>query len=124
MSTLFGRIGLARMAGLLLAAGSAVSGAALAAEAQPGSDSMVCIEAREIDHTKILNDHQILFYMAGHKVWLNTLPNKCSALRNDEGFARVSSNPQYCDGLETIKVRPTGETCLLGKFTPYEKPAR
>ncbi len=87
------------------------------------ADSQVCISARDIDHTKILNDHQILFYMTGHKVWINNLPNKCGALRDDEGFVRVSSNPEYCDNLETIKVRPTGQPCLLGKFTPYVKPA-
>jgi hypothetical protein len=122
MSTLSGTIRPARIAGLLLAM-AALAPVALADEGKPASNSQVCLESRQIDHTKILNDHQILFYMTGKKVWLNTLPNKCSALRFDEGFVHVSSNDQYCDNLETIKVRPTGQPCLLGKFTPYEKPA-
>lgn len=129
--------------GFLFAASAIVSGilmfpaalapAALADDAKPASgspasnspasSSMVCLDARLIDHTKILNDHQILFYMKGREVWVNNLPNSCSALRYDEGFTWVSSDPQYCDNLETIKVRPTGQPCLLGKFTPYEKPA-
>jgi hypothetical protein len=126
MSTLSGSTKAARAAGFIFAATAALSGisAALADDAKPASDSQVCIEAREIDHTKVLNDHQILFYMTGHKVWVNNLPNKCSALRYDEGFVWVSSNPQYCDNLETIKVRPTGQPCLLGKFSPYQKSAR
>jgi hypothetical protein len=85
--------------------------------------SQVCLQSRDIDHTKILNDHQIVFYMAGHKAWVNNLPNKCPALREDLGFSHVSSTDEYCDNLETIKVRPTNEACLLGKFSPYEKPA-
>jgi hypothetical protein len=122
MSTLSDMIRLARNAGLLLAI-SALAPVALADNAAPASGSQVCLQSREIDHTKILNDHQILFYMTGKKVWVNTLPNKCSALRYDEGFVHVSSTNEYCDNLETITVRPTHETCLLGKFTPYEKPA-
>ena len=122
MSTLSLRVASARVAGLLVAVAS-VAPAARADSATPAAGSQICLETREIDHTKILNDHQILFYMAGHRVWLNTLPNRCSALSFDEGFVHVSSNDQYCDNLETIRVRPTGQDCLLGKFTPYAKPA-
>jgi hypothetical protein len=116
MSTLYG-IKILGIAGLVAAAAISVVPAALA------EGSQVCLQSRDIDHTKILNDHQIVFYMTGHKAWVNNLPNKCTALREDLGFTHVSSTDEYCDNLETIKVRPTNEPCLLGKFTPYEKPA-
>jgi hypothetical protein len=107
----------------LLSTAGLIAGAALSVvPAALAEDGQVCLQSREIDHTKILNDHQIVFYMTGHKAWVNNLPNKCTALREDLGFVHVSSSDEYCDNIETIKVRPTNEPCLLGKFTPYEKP--
>lgn len=97
--------------------------AVLADEVKSSSDSQVCLDSRLIDHTQVLNDHQILFYMGGKEVWINNLPRSCRALRYDEGFVHATNYPQYCDNMETIRVRPTGQPCLLGKFTPYEKPA-
>ena len=97
--------------------------AVLAEEGKPSLDSQVCLDSRLIDHTQVLNDHQILFYMGGREVWINNLPKSCRALRYDEGFVHATNYPQYCDNMETIRVRPTGQPCLLGKFTPYQKPA-
>ncbi len=85
----------------------------------------VCLQINRIDHTEILNDHQILFYLSGkmdgHKIWVNNLTNRCSTLTRDEGFAWESSLPQYCDNLEIIRVLRTGQVCTLGAFSPYEK---
>jgi hypothetical protein len=82
----------------------------------------VCLDVVRIDHTEVLNNHQILFYMLGKKVWLNTLTYPCTTLTRQEGFAWESSIPRYCDNLEIIRVIRTGEVCQLGAFTPYEKP--
>jgi len=83
----------------------------------------VCLEINRIDHTQVLNDHQILFYMLGKTVWLNTLTYPCTTLTRQEGFAWESRIPKYCDNVELIRVIRTGEVCQLGAFTPYEKPA-
>jgi hypothetical protein len=143
MSTEFDLIRLLRAKGFLFAASALVSGilmfpAALTtaawaddakptsgspASGSPASGSMVCLDASLIDHTKVLNDHQILFYMKGREVWVNNLQNRCIGLRYDEEFVRAGSDPRYCDNAETIKAGPTGQPCLLGKFTPYVKPA-
>ena len=85
----------------------------------------VCLQINRIDHTEVLNNHQILFYLIGkydgHKVWINNLTNRCTTLTRDEGFSWSTSIPEYCDNLEIIHVLRSGETCTLGAFTPYEK---
>ena len=81
----------------------------------------VCLEINRIDHTEVLNDHQILFYMYGNKVWLNTLTNRCTTLTRQDGFAWDSSLPKYCENVELIRVLRSGQVCQLGAFTPYEK---
>jgi len=82
----------------------------------------VCLQAHDVDHTHVLNDHQILFYMRGKKIWLNTLNGRCVTLPFQEGFAWSSDFPEYCANAETIRVVQSGEVCQLGEFTPYEKP--
>jgi hypothetical protein len=108
------------LAGVMVAVGClSASLAAFAADA----GKPVCLDVNRIDHTEVLNDHQILFYMYGKKVWLNTLAPRCTTLTRQEGFAWESSIPKYCDNLEIIRVIRTGQVCQLGAFTPYEKPA-
>jgi hypothetical protein len=109
-----------RAALLAMAAAGLLSAPAPAAEA----GKPVCLETNRIDHTEVLNDHQILFYMNGKKIWLNTLSQPCTTLTRQDGFAWESSIPRYCDNLEIIRVLRTGQVCQLGAFTPYEKPAK
>jgi hypothetical protein len=111
---------------LFAAAALAAFAAASPAVAQPADDHKpVCLQINRIDHTEVLNDHQILFYLIGkergHKVWINNLTHRCATLDRTEGFAWQSSIPEYCDNLEIIRVLRTGETCTIGAFTPYEK---
>jgi hypothetical protein len=81
----------------------------------------VCLQINLIDHTEVLNDHQILFYMNNRKIWLNTLSNRCSTMTRQDGFVWDSSLPKYCENVELIRVLRTGQVCQLGAFTPYEK---
>jgi hypothetical protein len=125
MSYRFGGIVAARIKTALFAA----SAAGLLASAAPAlaadeAGKPVCLDVNRIDHTEVLNDRQILFYMYGKKIWLNTLGSRCTTLTRQEGFAWDSSIPRYCDNLEIIRVIRTGEVCTLGAFTPYEKPAK
>jgi hypothetical protein len=103
----------------LLALSAAPAALALDVAGKP-----VCLEVNRIDHTEVLNSNQILFYMYGKKIWLNTLNSPCTTLTRQEGFAWESGIPRYCDNLEIIRVIRTGQVCQLGAFTPYEKPAR
>ncbi len=125
MSYTFDTIHLPRAKALTIAAIATLSCGLFAATPSRADDanSQVCVQSNLIDHTEILNKTQILFYMTGKKIWLNTLPSPCS-MDNTDGFVWKSSIPQYCDNLETIKIIRTGQVCRLGKFTPYEKPAK
>ncbi len=93
-----------------------------AAAQDAGSSKPVCLDVARIDHTEVLNNHQILFYMLGRKVWINNLKGNCATLDRTDGFVWESRIEKYCDNLETIRVIRTGEVCLLGAFTPYQKP--
>jgi hypothetical protein len=110
-----------------LALAAAIASAALATPAvsyaQDVAGKPVCLDVSRIDHTEVLNDHQILFFMNGRKVWINNLTTRCATLTRQDGWAWSSRIPQYCDNVETIRVLRTGEVCLLGAFTPYQKPA-
>jgi hypothetical protein len=103
---------------------AALFGLAAPALADPAPDTRgICLRATEIDHTHVLNDHQILFYMRGNKVWLNTLRAPCMALHAwDQGFVMPSQFSDFCANAQAIRVNNTGQFCLLGEFTPYEKP--
>ncbi len=98
----------------------AVVPAAMAADDQKS----VCIRAYNIDHTEIPDDSTILFHMRDHKIWKNTLIDRCVGLRlATRGFTYSPTNPgtdEICSNLQTIRVNETGQTCLLGAFTPVE----
>jgi hypothetical protein len=96
---------------------------AFAAPALAEQASSQCLQSYDVDHTQVLNDHQILFFMRGKKIWLNTLQARCLSLPNQGGFVWSSYLPEFCPNAETIRVVRTGEICQLGQFTPYEKPA-
>ena len=100
----------------LLALSAAPAALALDVAGKP-----VCLEVNRIDHTEVLNDHQILFYMNNRKIWLNTLSNRCSTMTRQDGFVWDSGLPKYCENVELIRVLRTGQVCQLGAFTPYEK---
>jgi hypothetical protein len=106
-----------------VAATVAALAAPVSALAADAAGKPVCLDVNRIDHTEVLNSHQILFYMYGKKIWVNTLTNNCSTLTRQDGFAWESSIPKYCDNLEIIRVLRTGQVCTLGAFTPYEKVA-
>jgi hypothetical protein len=82
----------------------------------------ICIKADEVDHTKVLNDRQVLFYMRGKQVWLNTLKARCNTLTIQDGFAMPSNYSEFCANAQTIRVLFSGQSCQLGEFTPYQKP--
>lgn len=115
------------MAGLVLTLSAAACQAPTppgSATASAGTAKSVCIRAYEIDHTEIPDDSTILFYMRGHKIWKNTLINRCVGLRTaTSGFTYSPTDPatdEICSNLQTIRVNDTGQVCLLGAFTPVE----
>ena len=79
----------------------------------------VCLWVNRIDHTRVLNDHQILFFETNGKIWQSNLPVPCRTMTSQDGFAWESGIPEICGNVEQIRVLRTGEHCLLGAFVPY-----
>ena len=105
---------------IALAAFFALAAPALADPAEQSRG--VCIDTRDIDHTHVLNNRQILFYMKDRKIWLNTLQNICTSLPFQEGFVLPTGFSDFCSNAQAIRVVNTREFCQLGEFTPYQKP--
>jgi len=81
----------------------------------------VCLWVNRIDHTQVLNNHQILFFEINGKIWQSNLPEPCRTMTSQDGFIWRSGIPEICGNVEQIKVIRTGEHCLLGAFVPYVK---
>ena len=104
--------------GTALLLGGLVPGVARADNAPPNGKT-VCLDVNRIDHTQVLNDHQILFHMVNGKIWQNNLTVPCRTLTSQDGFSWESGIPKFCGNVEQIRVLRTGESCLLGPFVAY-----
>ena len=82
----------------------------------------VCLQTSQIDHTEILNDTAILFYMKTGKPYLNTMHMSCPSLKMEDGFAYESEIQEVCSNSQTIRVLRSGNFCELGQFTPFDVP--
>ena len=95
------------------------------APAAVSGNKVVCLQTYLIDHTQVVDDSTILFYMRGREVWKNSLPHQCFGLRMSGGFQYETSINEICSNLQTIRVIEQGggprfgSTCMLGVFTPY-----
>jgi hypothetical protein len=88
-----------------------------------------CINLNQIDHTDVVDDDTILFYMHGNEIYENDLPNKCPELRSEDRFMYRTSTSQLCN-VDTITVLNdlgfgfrAGASCGLGKFAPISEEA-
>jgi hypothetical protein len=82
----------------------------------------VCLQTSQIDHTDIVNDSAIVFFMKGGKAYMNTMRLPCSSLKMEDGFAYMNDVPEICSNSQTIRVLRSGNFCELGQFTPFEPP--
>jgi len=110
-------------AAAVLAACGAASAAETAPAATPAKDD-VCIRMPFVDHTTVLSDTEILFYMKDRKIWKNTLPRACQGLKFEKGFSQVLHGDTICSNKHVIRVLNTGMPCNLGEFTPYTPPPK
>jgi hypothetical protein len=114
----------------LLSLASCTPPAGSSATASAGGGKSVCINTYEIDHTQVVNDSTILFYMLNRKVWQNNLPFPCPELYSEGGFAYSTDINQICSNLQSIRVIEQGggprfgAVCQLGEFVPYVPPPK
>lgn len=92
------------------------------AKIKPAGPPVDCVNIRSIRSTRVRDDRTIDFYMAGGKVYRNTLPYACSGLGFEERFAYSTSLSQLCsvDIITVLRSPPVaqGASCGLGKFQP------
>jgi hypothetical protein len=74
-----------------------------------------------IPRTKVLDPRTVLFYTREGQIWKNTLKTPCRGLMF-HGFSVVGYEGEICSNATAIRVIESGETCVLGAFTPYTPP--
>jgi len=95
-----------------------------------GAKTEQCIPIMQIDHTKILDDQNVLFYMKNKKIYKNHLPNRCAGLKASDTFKYKTSQSQLCNvDIITVLNRTGGDfmpgpSCGLGLFEPYTPPPK
>ena len=86
-----------------------------------------CVSLIRIDHTDVVDDRNILFYMKGGKIYRNHLPYPCSGLKINDTFMYRTSLNQLCN-VDIITVLDNmgfgfmpRNSCGLGQFYPVTK---
>jgi hypothetical protein len=82
----------------------------------------VCLATAQIDHTDIVNDSAIVFFMKDGKAYMNTMRIPCSSLKMEDGFGYTTDAAEVCSNSQTIRVLRSGNFCELGQFTPFTPP--
>ncbi|HLY58654.1 MAG TPA: hypothetical protein VKS60_24035 [Stellaceae bacterium] len=108
----------------IITAAVGLNAAGIARAEDPAANGSQCINVAWIDHTQVVDDSTILFFVKGGKTLKNTLVDRCVGLRlATRGFTYVARNDEVCGNLQSIRVNDTGQVCLLGPFSPYTPPA-
>ena len=112
---------------LLSASGAAIAGGKKADNLRPAGKAVNCVQLRQIDNTRVLDDKTIDFHMLGGRIYRNTLPHSCPGLGFEEKFLYKTSLSQLCS-VDVITVLRNagggldrGASCGLGKFQPMAK---
>jgi len=105
-----------------------------AAEEKPLADIIAnpdkairCVDLISVDHSHIVEDGFILFYMRNKKIYLNALPNTCPGLKSAGTFMYRLSIQRLCNvDVITVLYRMAGgfspgPSCGLGLFYPIDE---
>ena len=82
----------------------------------------ICLAVAQIDHTEIMNESAIIFFMKDGKAYTNAMPMPCPSLVMENGFTYLNDVPEVCSNSQTIRVARSGNFCELGQFTPFQPP--
>jgi hypothetical protein len=116
-------------AAAVLGAIGATNVAAQASAPETPPDAKSCVYLPDIDHTKIVDDRNILFYLRDDTILQNSLREPCYGLRAKNRFTYGSSSlKRLCTGdmitlltdLSFGGVAPSN-TCKLGMFLPVDQ---
>jgi hypothetical protein len=107
-------------AALLALAGCSDDEPAVANDA--GAGNGVCLATAQIDHTEIVNDSAIVFFMKDGKAYMNAMHISCPSLQMEGAFVYETDAAEVCSNSQTIRVKNSGNFCELGQFTPFTPP--
>lgn len=119
----FGGNGMVMLMGavLLALAGCSDDEPAVTGDSGPAGNG-VCLPVSQIDHTDIVNESAIVFFMKDGKAYMNTMRIPCSSLKMEDGFTYMTDAAEVCSNSQTIRVLRSGNFCELGQFTPFTPP--
>jgi len=99
------------------------------AQSAPATDAEAvnCVELFRLDHTKVVDDETILFYLHGGDIYLNRLSHPAAGLRPNKPFMYKTSIGRLCnhDIITVLELWDFGYTeggsSALGKFLPIDE---
>lgn len=118
----FGGYGLGMLMGTALMALAGCSDDTPAVADSSPAGNGVCLQTNQIDHTDIVNNNAIVFFMKDGKAYMNSLRISCPSLQMEGGFTYMTDAAEICSNSETIRVKNSGAYCELGQFTPFTPP--
>jgi hypothetical protein len=120
------RIAAFAAAGLAAAAPAVADDSSTPAGYMRTGKSESCVSIRQLDSTKILNKHQILFRMKNGETWLNE-PRGCPGLSKNSALSYEVHGGTICNTTIVTLLEPAGAlpsvrgSCGLSKFEKLEK---
>lgn len=93
----------------------------LSAPAPPATQAgqaPVCLRALDVDHTRVPNEHTILFFMKDGSVWGTSLRTDCPELKFNGFDYGVTPPDNICANMQTIHVLKSGAICEIGPLVP------
>ena len=109
-------------AAILALAGCSDDPAATDAQPAETAGNGVCLPTAQIDHTEIVNESAIVFFMKDGKAYMNTMRIPCPSLKMEVGFVYETDVAEICSNSQTIRVKNSGNFCELGQFTSFQPP--
>jgi hypothetical protein len=87
-----------------------------------------CVDKSRIDGPQIIDAKTVIYRESGRRIWRNDLIGECPGLRPMDTLVVEIFGGQLCrnDHFRALTqgTRIPGPICRLGKFTPYDKPAK
>jgi hypothetical protein len=90
--------------------------------------SVDCVDHSRLEGPQVIDEKTLIYRESGRRIWRNDLIGECRGLRPMDTLIVDVFGSQLCrnDHFRALTPGTTipGAYCRLGKFTPYDKPAK
>ena len=87
-----------------------------------------CVDHSRLDGPQVIDNKTLIYRESGRRIWRNDLIGECPGLQPMDTLIVDIFGTQLCrnDHFRALTpgLRIPGPICRLGKFTPYDKPAK